>query len=225
MRTINPGDFVVLDDFAGRRPLRVDTVYAKADHKDNMFKAAIYKPAARMLCHKELAPIVLRAADLVHEKGYILECKDCLRPLEAQQKIIESDIVRAHPQWLEEPRLFSPPGKGGHPRGMAIDVVLIDAHGDEIDMGTPFDYLTEDKSINPAARDYADFGRGDAYNKMVQENRRILTEAMLQAAKEAGRDLWPLPQEWWDFRFPNDYTAQFAPVSDADLPPFLRVMS
>lgn len=218
MRTISPGDLVVLDDFVGRKPLRVDTVYAKAAHKDNMFKTAIYKPDAKMLCHRLLAPVILRAADLVHAQGYVLECKDCLRPLEAQQKIIDSDIVRAHPQWLEEPRLFSPPGKGGHPRGMAIDVVLVDKNGDEIDMGTPFDYLTADKSVNPAARDYA-------HAAQVMQNRKVLSDAMMQAAADAGVTLWPLPQEWWDFRFPNEETALYAPVSDADLPPSMRVMS
>lgn len=226
MKTIAPGDLVVLDDFVGRKPLRVDTVYAKAEHRDNMFGEAIYRPGARMLCHFQLAPVILKAADLLHAKsGYILECKDCLRPLEAQQKIVDSAIVRAHPQWLEEPRLFSPPGRGGHPRGMAIDVVMIDKNGDELEMGTRFDYLTRDKSINPAARDYTDFGRGDAFNAMVAENRALLTGVMMQAAEELGRVLWPLPQEWWDFRFPNDDTAKYAPVSDADLPPSLRMMA
>lgn len=225
MKTIAPGDLVVLDDFVGRKPLRVDTVYAKADHKDNMFKTNIYRANAKMLCHFQLAPLIVRAAELLFAKsGYVMECKDCLRPLEAQQAIVDSAIVQAHPQWLEEPRLFSPPGKGGHPRGMAIDVVMIDKNGDEIDMGTPFDYLTTDKSINPAARDYTDFGRGDAYNAMVTENRTLLTGVMLQAAADMGRALWPLPQEWWDFRFPNDYTALYKPVSDAELPPSLRMM-
>lgn len=225
MKTIAPGDLVVLDDFVGRKPLLVDTVYAKAEHKDNMFKAAIYRPGAKMLCHFQLAPLIVRAAELLHAKsGHYLECKDCLRPLEAQQKIIDSAIVRANPQWLEEPRLFSPPGKGGHPRGMAIDVVIVDKNGDELDMGTAFDYLTTDKSVNPAARDYTDFGQGAAHNALVAANRQLLTGVMQQAAAELGRDLLPLPQEWWDFRFPNDYTATYAPVSDADLPPSMRVM-
>lgn len=225
MKTIAAGDLVVLDDYVGRKPLRVDTVYAKADHKDNMFKAAIYRPGAKMLCHFSLAPIIVKAADLVWAQArVILECKDCLRPLEAQQKIIESDIVRAHPQWLEEPRLFSPPGKGGHPRGMAIDVVLVREDGSELDMGTPFDYLTGDKSVNPAARDYTSFGRGADKDAEIAANRKLLHDAMMQAAQDCNRVLWPLPQEWWDFRFPNDYTAQYAPVSDADLPPSMRVM-
>ena len=225
MKTIAAGDLVVLDDYVGRKPLRVDTVYAKAAHRDNMFKAAIYRPDAKMLCHFSLAPIILKAADIVWaDAKVILECKDCLRPLEAQQKIIDSDIVRAHPQWLEEPRLFSPPGKGGHPRGMAIDVVLVREDGSELDMGTPFDYLTTDKSINPAARDYVSFGYGREKDAEIAANRTLLTTAMMRAAESVGRELWPLPQEWWDFRFPNDETAQFEPVRDADMPMWLQMM-
>jgi D-alanyl-D-alanine dipeptidase len=226
LKTIRPEDLVALDDYVASHPIRVDTVYAKPAHKDNMFKAAIYRPDARMICHHQLLPVIINAADRLHaETGHYLAFKDCLRPLEAQQKIIESDIVRAHPEWLEEPRLFSPPGKGGHPRGMAIDVLIVDRNGDELEMGTPFDYLTTDKSINPAARDYTDFGRGDAYNEQVAQNRSLLTRVMMQAATDAGRELLPLPQEWWDFRFPNDYAAQYAAVSDADLPPSMRMMA
>lgn len=224
LKTIRPEDLVALDDYVASHPIRVDTVYAKPAHKDNMFKEGIYRPQAKMLCHKEMLPVILRAAEICHAKsGHYFEIKDCLRPLEAQQKIIETDIVRAHPQWLEEPRLFSPPGKGGHPRGMAVDIVLVDQQGRELDMGTAFDYLTQDKSHNPAARDFTDFGRGAEYNEMVAANRRLLTESMLAAARELGREIVPLPQEWWDFRFPNDYTATFQPVSDFDLPPDMRM--
>lgn len=225
MKIIPASDLVIFDDFITTHPLRVDTVYAKPAHKDNMFKEAIYRQDARMVAHRDLAAVTLRAAEICYKQsGYIFELKDCLRPLEAQQKIIDTKIVRDHPQWLEEPRLFSPPGKGGHPRGMAVDAVLIDENGDEIDMGTAFDYLTEDKSNNPAARDYADFGKGAAYNKMVFENRQLLETSFLQAAQELGQTIWPLPQEWWDFRFSNDYTASFAPIRDADLPPALKMM-
>ena len=225
MKKIPPSDLVVLDDYAKDYPLRVDTVYAKAAHKDNMFKQAIYKPSAPMPCHVEFLPIILRASVICHEQsGYYFELKDCLRPFEAQQKIIDTEIVRAHPQWLEEPRLFSPPGKGGHPRGMAVDIILVEQNGNEIDMGTPFDYLTADKSDNPAARDYVNFGKCDETNRLILKNRALLTDAMRKAAQEEGREIIPLPQEWWDFRFPNEYTALFAPVHDADLPLNLRMM-
>lgn len=224
-QTISPADFSLLDDYTATHPLQVDLVYAKPHHPDNMFKAAIYRQDAPCPVHKILLPVVLAAASQVwHEHRYILSVKDALRPVEAQQAICDSAIVRAHPEWLVEPRLFSPPGAGAHPRGMAVDVVMIDENGDTIDMGTPFDYLTTDKKINPAARDYSDFGRGEAYNALVKKNRRILEDAMLQSARACNVDLLPLPQEWWDFRLQKNVYEAFAPVSDAALYPAMRMM-
>lgn len=224
LKTIKPQDFIAADDLAKGLPLRVDLVYAQENHPLNMFHECIYRKDARMWIHRELAPVITRAAELCFARGkYILELKDCLRTCEAQQKICDSAIVRAHPEWLEEPRLFSPPGKGAHPRGMAIDAVLIDENGDTIDMGTPFDYLTDDKNHNPAARDFKNFGKGAAFDAMVTQNRQLLENSMRDAAAEHGIALYPLPQEWWDFRLMPAYTEGFAPVYDADLPAHMKM--
>lgn len=219
MEKIAPSDLVAFNDFTGTHPLKVDLVYAQAAHPDNMFKTAIYRPDAKMLGHRDLVAIVLAAAALCFDKtGWIFEVKDCLRTVEAQELMRQTEIVKRNPQWLEEPgRLLSPPGKGGHPRGMAVDIILIDKNGDAIDMGTPFDYLTEDRNNNPAARNYTKL------DAEALRHRRVLEEAMMQAARDAGRDLLPLPQEWWDFRFLPDYTSRFAPICDADLPSGMRM--
>lgn len=219
LKRIDPSELLAFDDFTATHPLKVDLVYAQPDHVDNMFKTGIYRPDARMWGHRDLVQIILAAANICHKKtGWIFEVKDCLRTVEAQALMCKTDIVKAHPQWLEEPgRLLSPPGQGGHPRGMAVDIVLVDLNGDEIDMGTSFDFLTEDRNNNPAARNYTQL------SSAVLEHRRILEDSMMQAAKEAGRELLPLPQEWWDFRFPRDYTAGFEPIRDASLPPGMRM--
>lgn len=211
---ICPDDLLCFDDVTGRAPIRVDLVYAKPDHKDNIFKTAIYKPEAKIWCHRALFDITLRAAEICYKNtGYLFEIKDALRPYEAQAKMQQTDIVKANPHWCEEPgRLLSPPGRGGHPRGMAIDIILVTEQGAEIDMGTAFDHLTEDRANNPAARNYTGFA------PEILQNRKILEEAMMTAAAEAEWALLPLPQEWWDFRFMPDYTAHIAPLYDADLP-------
>lgn len=219
LRVIRPADLVPLDDYLSSHPLRIDLVYAQEKHPHNMFGRAIYRSDARMWCHVELLPIILRAANLCHQRsGYIFELKDCLRTVEAQALMRDTDIVRANPQWLEEPnRLLSPPGRGGHPRGMAIDIILVTENGDVVDMGTPFDYFTRDRSINPAARDYRDFP------PQVLDNRKLLEDCMMTAAAEEGHELLPLPQEWWDFRFPYAYSNLFEPISDAALPADMRM--
>jgi D-alanyl-D-alanine dipeptidase len=219
LRRIDPSELVALDDFTATHPVKIDLVYAQPRHKDNMFGCGLYRPQAKMWGHRDLVDIILRAAEACFKStGWIFELKDCLRTVEAQALMRETDIVKAHPQWLEEPgRLLSPPGKGGHPRGMAVDIILVDKNGDEVDMGTPFDFLTEDRANNPAARNYTRLSR------QVLNNRRALEDSMMQAASEAGRELLPLPQEWWDFRFPPAYTSLFEPICDADLPPEMRM--
>lgn len=219
MEKINSSDLVALDDFTAKYPLKVDLVYAKPAHPDNMFKTAIYRPDAKMWGHRDMVSIVLAASAACFKKtGWVFEVKDCLRTVEAQELIQQTDIMKAHPQWQQEPgRLFAPPGKGGHPRGMAVDVVLVDENGEEIDMGTRFDFLTEDRENNPAARNYTNL------SAEVQANRRVLEEVMVGAAKAFGREILPLPQEWWDFRFMPDDSNRFDPIYDADLPPEMRM--
>ena len=216
---IPPADLVALDDLVGKYPLKVDLVYARGDHPRNIFKTAIYRPDAKMWAHKDLARVIIRAAEICFARtGWMFEIKDCLRTVEAQEKMRQTDIVKRNPHWLQEPgRLLSPPGLGGHPRGMAVDIVLLDAIGHEIDMGTEFDHLSEDRTNNPAARSYLKFPEN------ILSNRRVLEDAMLDAGKECAMEIYPLPQEWWDFRFLPEYTKRFAPLCDAELLPPMRM--
>jgi len=218
-RPVTAADLVALDVYTDSHPIRIDLVYAQADHPDNMFKTAIYRPDARMWGHRLFVPVILKAAEACHrETGWYFELKDCLRPVEAQAAMAQTEIVKANPHWLLEPnRLLSPPGKGGHPRGQAADIILIDTNGDALDMGTPFDYLTPDPAVNPAARHYRDLPAD------VLVRRRQLEGWMMRAAAALDLPLLPLPQEWWDFRFTKDYYELFAPVADAGLPAEMRV--
>lgn len=215
---VTPEDLVPLEDYQASHPIRVDLVYAKPAHRDNMFGCGIYRPDARMLCHRKFLPVILTAAALCHaESGLFFEVKDCLRTVEAQAKMMQTDIVKANPQWLQEPRLLSPPGKGGHPRGMAVDIILLDANGEEVDMGTRFDHLSPDPSANPAARAFTDLMPD------VLERRHLLEDCMVQAAAQHRLPLLPLPQEWWDFRFPRDFYELYAPVEDEAMPAAMRM--
>ena len=174
-----------------------------------------------MVNHFDLAKITLLAARSIHQRhGHVSVLYDGLRTIEAQSLMASSPIARANPHWLEQPnRLLSPPGGGAHPRGMAIDLSLIDEDGKMLDMGTVFDHLAEDPSPahNPAHRDY--IGLTDE----VRQNRAILTGAMIDAAAAFDMPLLPLPQEWWDFRFTAEYYGGFAPLSDENLPPEMRM--
>lgn len=219
-KPITHDKLVVMDDLMQDHPFKIDVVYAQANHPENLFGQALYAPDAKLILHKYLAEIVVAAAHYARDRhGATFVLMDGLRPVEAQQAMQETPIVQRNPHWCEGPsRLLSPPGKGGHPRGMAIDVVLEDENGDRIDMGTPFDYLSEDRDNNPAARHY------EGFSEAIQRNRKMLETCMMDAAKDYARDLLPLPAEWWDFRFKAGFYNDYAPVHDKDLPEHLRMM-
>ena len=118
-------------------------------------------------------------------------------------------------------RLLSPPGGGAHPRGMAIDLSALDEKGNLLDMGTVFDHLAANSAPenNPAHRAYKSLG------KTAAQNRKSLSNAMNEAAQALNIPLFPLPQEWWDFRLPAEIYQAYAPLSDTDLPPEMRMCS
>lgn len=193
-------------------PVRVDLVYAEADHTLNMFKEAIYPPGSALWLHKDMAKIVLVAAQLLNKKrDYSLLLYDGLRPVDAQTRMQQSEIVQAHPEWQEDgpDRLLSPPGMGGHPRGMAVDLTILNESGIPLNMGTNFDELPTDGKRNKAARNWTSFG---IRSEMILANRKLLTGTMIKAARVCGHKIQPLPSEWWDFRFPKDVYEQYDPV-------------
>lgn len=202
-----------MDVFCGSEPIGIDLVYAQPNHPENIFGIAAYHNDARLSLHRDLARVVLKTARLLrHRHEWTLVLKDGLRTIEAQDILIHTDIVRRNPHWLEEPRLLSGPGQGAHPRGMAIDVSVTDAHGNAVDMGTVFDAM-----VPESARAYTGFPPA------ILQNRKHLEEAFLEAGESLSRPILPLPSEWWDFRFPASYNGQYAPLSDKDLPGCLKM--
>lgn len=217
MKHISPQSLVNMNKDARAGALRVDLAYARADNL--LFGARIYRRDARLWLYKDLAEIVVSAAKTLSAQGFRLILHDGLRTVEAQQKMLETQRVRDNPHWLREPRLLSPPGAGGHPRGMAVDVSLETLDGKLLDMGTPFDFLAAD----PAPERNAAHREHPHLSEEARKNRARLTEAMVNAAQELHVPLLPLPQEWWDFRLPKEVYEAYAPLSDADLPPEMRM--
>lgn len=206
--------------FTEAAPVSVDLVYASPVHARNIFAQALYHPNARLWLHEDLAKIVLLAAyHLRAHNGWKLQLKDGLRTIEAQAKMLSTDIVKDNPHWTApgDNRLLSPPGAGAHPRGMAIDIGVVDMKGREVNMGTPFDHLTPDPANNPAARDYT------ALPDEILERREAVEHAFTHSAGQLGLSIVPLASEWWDYRFPADWFKQYEPLSDADLPDYMKM--
>lgn len=214
MQIISPSDIIPMDIFIGHEPIKIDLVYAKAKHSRNIFAEALYHDTARFWAHKNIAAITLLAARILNQKtNYIFDLKDCLRTTDAQTAMGKTQIVKDNPDWLEEPnRMVSSAGHGAHPRGMAIDVCVLDPDGREIDMGTPFDDM-DPKSYRSC----------DTLPEEVLQNRLLLEDSFMTSAKALGFDFLPLPAEWWDFRFPANIYRQYEPLSDKDLPPQMQM--
>ncbi len=219
MKKINPKQLIAMNAYINSHPISIHVAYAQDDNE--LFRERIYRKDAGLWLHEDIAKIVLRAAEICYNTyGYGFLLYDGLRTVEAQEAMLHTQRVRENPQWLKEPRLLSPPGAGGHPRGMAIDIDLLDAAGNTPNMGTVFDYLAKDSAPehNPAHRNYG------ALTNDVRTNRAMLTNSMMQASAELKTPLLPLPEEWWDFRLPPSVSNQYEPLSDSMLPPQMRMM-
>jgi zinc D-Ala-D-Ala dipeptidase len=219
MKTISPDSLVAMDTYAGEYPLRTEVAYARDDNY--LFGERIYRADARLWLHRDLAEIVLEASRIcmeMHRCSFVLY--DGLRTTDAQEKMLHTQRVKDNPHWVRnEPRLLSPPGMGGHPRGMAIDISL-EKNGQLLDMGTPFDFLAENPKPlhNPAHRQHPNLSKEAVFN------RSYLAQSMVWAGENLGKKIIPLPEEWWDFRLEKEIYNSFAPLSDEDLPAEMRMV-
>jgi D-alanyl-D-alanine dipeptidase len=122
-----------------------------------------------------------------------------LRRRRAEMKLLVLDALR--PQRVQEAlwsalegtdltQYLAPPARGSiHSFGMAIDITLVDAAGRELDMGTPFDDLSEKSHPVLEAQWLA---RGELTVAQVA-HRQLLRDVM----SEAG---WlGITREWWHF--------------------------
>ncbi|HEX4114082.1 MAG TPA: D-alanyl-D-alanine dipeptidase [Stellaceae bacterium] len=125
--------------------------------------------------HADAAAKLADAVTLARALGLRVKIFDAFRPSEAQWVLWN---FRPDPDFLADPRKGSP-----HSRGVAVDLTLIDAGGDELDMGTGFDAFT------PLSH-HANTAIGVA----AQRNRFLLLGVM----SAAGWDFYG--NEWWHYQ-------------------------
>ena len=85
--------------------------------------------------------------------------------------------------------LANPAGGSIHSFGMALDLTLIDRHGRELDMGTPFDDLS---ALSHPALEDGFLASGQLSDEQVA-NRRLLRAAMQHGGWHG------IHTEWWHF--------------------------
>ncbi|TKC77193.1 D-alanyl-D-alanine dipeptidase [Trinickia terrae] len=120
--------------------------------------------------------------------GLRLKILDAYRPIYVQEILWN---------FLPDPAYVADPAEGSHHnRGIAVDVTLIDPNGDELDMGTAFDTMTEESH--------------HFYDDLpwhVQRNRAMLLGIMLASG------FTHMPTEWWHYQLPN--AARYPLIADA----------
>ena len=173
-------DFRALASIPG---IRVDLRYASPD---NFVGVDLYSPFDCAWLHQEGAQRLEAAAkDLANRHGELeLVVLDALRPQRVQQRLW---------QQLEGTGLqiyLAPPERGSiHSFGMAVDITIARRGGAELDMGTPFDDLTE---LSWPSRE-AEFLAAGRLQPAQIENRQLLRDVMAAAGWQG------ISREWWHF--------------------------
>lgn len=220
---VPPSDLVLLDEHQrdkrlshgrGHDPLRTLVAYAQdrliydkngnlisADAADyaatpraerlNVFGLA-YRRDAKLYLHRTLADIIVGAAiDLYETQGWTTVVYDGLRTVDGAFNLYnfatDADI---------ENGLLALPGQSAHNKGLAVDSMMCDAEGREVEMGGHFDHL--DMETN--SRAYT----GDKISAAAQQNRLIREAAFLRSAFAQGLLVAPLRSEFWDDRPPEN---------------------
>lgn len=155
--------------------IRLDIRYATAN---NFTKAKIYD-CPECLLRPAAATAVVKAHKDLQKRGYGgLKMFDCYRPRPYQQRLWDK---------VPNPDYVTPPAKGSmHSRGAAVDLTIVDKNGNELDMGTPYDFFGQE-----AHYDYTKL------SAKVLANRRLLRTVMESAGFKGIRT------EWWHFSYRN----------------------
>ena len=129
--------------------------------------------------HKDAAEALKRAIELAKIQNLRFKLFDTFRPITSQEFLFEKFPDGG---FVSNPKTGSVP----HCRGVAVDLTLIDANGNELDMGTDFDNFT----------DLAAHG-STKISALAQKNRYILFGIMMSAGWDFYR------REWWHYQLFN----------------------
>ncbi|WP_047244896.1 M15 family metallopeptidase [Maribacter thermophilus] len=160
--------FVRLADYSDN--FMYDMRYAT---ENNFLKAKVYDCAECYTRVKTVKALIAANEDFM-KKGAKIKFYDCYRPNSVQYKMW--DIV-PNPQYVANPVKGSIHNKGG-----AVDITLVNMEGEELDMGTDFDFFGK-----RAYHDNYDLPQE------VLDNRKLLKETMEK------HGFWSTRTEWWHY--------------------------
>lgn len=164
--------------------IQVDLV--NSDPKKNYFRKNFYNGLQTAYLRKEVALKLSMAQTILIAKhrGYALLILDAARPRSVSRQMYDQMKGTKYEKFVADP------SKGSmHNYGIAVDITIVDASGQELDMGfSPFR-----KSTIELYWQYAKKKLGVQLSAEQKRNRRLLADTM----KAAG--FIPLSFEWWHF--------------------------
>jgi D-alanyl-D-alanine dipeptidase len=152
----------------------IDLIYAS---KNNFTGQVIYESALCFL-HPQAEAGLRKAITAARGMGFQLRIFDAFRPQEAQEALW---AVAPNPAYIADPAKGS-----NHTRGVAVDLTLVGADGQALDMGTPVDTMSTASHHFHAAHPVE-----------IQLNRMKLLTIMLEAG------FVHHPNEWWHYQLPD----------------------
>ncbi|MEM9992000.1 MAG: M15 family metallopeptidase [Bacteroidota bacterium] len=149
----------------------LDIKYASTD---NFVKTKMYE-CGRCFLRPLVAEKIIQIHHELQAKGYGLKMFDCYRPRPVQQQLWDK---------LPDPRYVANPTKGSmHNRGGAVDLTIIDLKtGEDLDMGTPFDYFGE-----------------EAYHTYTKHSEEIASNRKLLKGTMEAYGFRSIRTEWWHY--------------------------
>ena len=163
----------------------IDLIYAGV----NNFTGQVIYDHALCFLHTEAEAALRKAIVAARGFGFQLKILDAFRPQEAQEALW---AVAPNPDYIADPAKGS-----NHTRGVAVDLTLVGADGQALDMGTPVDTMTTASHHFHAAHPVA-----------IQLNRMKLLTIMLEAG------FVHHPREWWHYQLPD--AQRFALIASRD---------
>ena len=163
--------------------IAVDLRYATPD---NFIGRDLYSPIDCAWLHRDAAAALEQAVAWLaaHRPDHHLLVLDALRPQRVQQQLWDAL------QGTELLGYIAEPARGSiHSFGMALDITIVGPDGQELDMGTSFDDLSE--RSHPAL-ELTLLEKGEITEEQVA-HRRLLRDAMFQAG------FFGINSEWWHF--------------------------
>ena len=154
----------------------------------NNFTNKILYKNKECLIHKVAYEHLCIAEDIAKKLGYKLKIFDAFRPVNVQKKLW--DI-------LPDANFIAPPEKGSpHSRGVAVDLTLVDANNNELDMGTEFDEFSR-----LSYHGCIDISRESYKNRLL----------LLGIMTDSGWDFFR--NEWWHYQL---FNSKKYPIIDSE---------